>query len=409
MSQPDILSFSQHAHEPQCEPRQPVPFIDLREQHQTIRDDVMQAVTRVFDSQHFILGDELSRFETECASYCDSLDAIGCASGSDALLLALMALGVGPGDEVITSPFSFFATAGSIDRVGAKPVFVDIRPQTFNMNPDLVADAVTPATKAIMPVHLFGQCVEMEPLWRIAVRHGLPIIEDAAQALGARYRGRRAGVLGTIGCFSFFPTKNLGAAGDGGLMTTDDPDLSARLRRLRVHGDVGGYQHVEAGINSRLDALQAAVLSVKLKHLDDWSRARAANAARYTAGIEERGLAEFVQPPPVAPDREHVFNQYCIRIADGMRDAVAASLKQQNVGCAVYYPKPLHLQPCFERWGYREGDLPEAERAASEILALPIYPELGESRQQIVLDTLTEAVAAARWSAQRGDAARKAA
>jgi dTDP-4-amino-4,6-dideoxygalactose transaminase len=251
-----------------------------------------------------------------------------------------------------------------------------------------------------MPVHLFGQCVEMEPLWRIAVRHGLPIIEDAAQALGAKYRGRRAGVLGTIGCFSFFPTKNLGGAGDGGLMTTDDRDLSARLRRLRVHGDTGGYQHVEAGINSRLDALQAAVLSVKLKHLDNWSIARAANAARYTAGIEERGLTDLIEVPRTSPDREHVFNQYCIRIGEEQRDAVAASLKQQQVGCAVYYPKPLHLQPCFERWGYKEGDFPEAERASREILALPIYPELGESRQQIVLDTLAEAVAAARGSAR---------
>ncbi len=361
MSQPEILSFAEHASTPSPEPRQPVPFIDLVEQHTTIRDEVMQAVTRVFDTQQFILGEELSRFETEAASYCDSLDAIGCASGSDALLLALMALGVGPGDEVITSPFSFFATAGAIERVGAKPVFVDIRPHTFNMNPDLVADAVTSNTKAIMPVHLYGQCVEMEPLWRIAVRHGLPIIEDAAQALGAKYRGRRAGVLGTIGCFSFFPTKNLGGAGDGGLITTDDQDLSARIRRLRVHGDVGGYQHVEAGINSRLDALQAAVLSVKLKHLDDWSRARAANAARYTQAIAERGLTELVTSPPTAPDREHVFNQYCIRVGQGMRDEIAATLRQHKVGCAVYYPQSLHLQPCFERWGYHAGDFPEAE------------------------------------------------
>ena len=259
---------------------EPIPFIDLKAQFQTIREETLEAVQRVFENQSFILGDEVSEFEYDLAQYCDSREAIGCASGSDALLLALLGLEIGPGDEVITSPFTFFATAGSITHCGATPVFVDIEPGTFNICPEAIEAAITPNTRAIMPVHLFGQCADMEPIWRLATRHGIPVIEDAAQAIGAEYRGRRAGVLGRAGCFSFFPTKNLGAAGDAGAITTDDPELAARLRRLRVHGDVGGYSHAEVGFNSRIDALQAAVLKVKLGHLETWSEARRSGQCR---------------------------------------------------------------------------------------------------------------------------------
>lgn len=368
---------------------QSVPLIDLVEQYATIRDEVREAVDRVFESQAFVLGQEVLNFEADMARYCDARDAIGCASGSDALLLALQALEIGPGDEVITSPYSFFATAGSIARTGATPVFVDIDPLTYNIDPDLIESAITRRTKAIMPVHLFGQCAEMEPIWRIAIREGLPIIEDAAQAIGAAYRGRQAGVLGTIGCFSFFPTKNLGGAGDGGLMTTDDRDLAARLRRLRVHGDVGGYEHVEIGFNSRLDALQAAVLAVKLRHLDNWAQARRDNAARYVELFNEFELAAWVDTPQTSADCHHVYNQFTIRVANGWRDEVIRELRQRNIGCGIYYPKPLHLQKCFSSLNYLPGDFPEAERAASESIALPIYAELGVERQRRVVETLS--------------------
>ncbi len=372
---------------------EPVPMIDLVEQHQSIRTEVMSAVERVFDSQKFVLGDEVDSFEQDVARYCDSRFAIGCASGTDALVLALKGLGIGRGDEVITTPYSFFATASSITRAGARPVFVDIDPVTFNICPDAVAAAITPKTRAIMPVHLYGQCADMEPLWRLSVRHGIAIVEDAAQALGATYRGRKAGVLGNIGCFSFFPTKNLGGAGDGGMMTTDDKDIAARLRRLRVHGDVGGYNHVEVGMNSRLDALQAAVLAVKLKHLDSWSAARQENAARYTQLFAEHQLTNRIELPAVDSDCGHVFNQYCIRVPHGQRDEVLSGLRQRQVGCAIYYPKPLHLQECFSHLGGSAGQFPEAERAAAETLALPIYPELGEARQHRVVEALVETFA----------------
>lgn len=363
---------------------QPVPFIDLVAQYQTIREEVREAVDRCFESQTFILGDEVSLLEQEIAHYCDARFAISCASGTDALVLALMALGVGPGDEVITSPFTFFASASSIHRVGARPVLVDIEPRSFNLCPEQVAKAITPRTKALMPVHIFGQCADMEPLWKLAAKHRLPIVEDAAQAIGAEYRGRRTGVLGTIGCFSFFPTKNLGGAGDGGIMTTDDAELAARLRRLRVHGDTGGYNHVEVGYNSRLDALQAAVLRVKLRHLDSWTAARNQNAARYGKLLGETGTTSGLELPAVLPDRRHVFNQYTTRITGGKRDAVMKSLREQQIGCAVYYPIPLHLQKCFAYLGYQAGDLPESERAAAEVLSLPIYSELPASHLERV-------------------------
>ena len=372
---------------------QPVPLIDLALQYEPLSNEIMEVVQQTFASQRFVLGEEVELLEQEISDYCDARHAIGCASGTDALILALMALDIGPGDEVITSPFTFFATASSIYRVGATPVFVDIKPETFNLNPDHVEAAITPRTKAIMPVHIFGQCAEMDPLWRIAVRHGLTIIEDAAQAIGASYRGRSAGVLGTIGCFSFFPTKNLGGAGDGGMITTDDPELAARLRRLRVHGDSGGYDHIEVGLNSRLDALQAAVLRIKLRSLDQWTAGRQANAMGYQNLFEECGLDHHIKRPEVFPDRQHVFNQYTVRIENGQRDAIAQFLRQRQIGCGVYYPKPLHLQTCFETLGYREGDLPEAERACREVLSLPIFAEMTESQQRVVTQTLVDAVA----------------
>ena len=325
----------------------PVPMIDLVEQYEAMRDEVREAVDQVFSTQHFMLGDQVTQFEQEFEAYTDSRHAIGCASGSDALLLALQALNIGPGDEVITSPYTFFATASSIHRVGAKAVFVDIDPATYNLCSDAVEAAITPQTRAIMPVHLFGQCADMQPLWRMAVRHNLAVIEDAAQAIGAKYEGRHAGVLGTIGCFSFFPTKNLGGAGDGGMMTTDDADLAARLRRLRVHGDAGRYEHIEVGINSRLDALQAAVLRIKLRRLDTWSQRRRDNAACYEQLAEQYGLSDFLDLPQPAPHCEHVYNQYVARVREGRRDELLAGLRERQVGCAVYYPKPLHLQTCF--------------------------------------------------------------
>ena len=363
----------------------PVPFIDLVAQHETIRGEVREAVDRVLESQAFVLGDEVSSFEENIANYCDSREAIGCASGTDALILALQALGIGEGDEVITSPFSFFATASSIRRTGAKPVFVDIEPDSFNLNPELVEAAVTDRTRAIMPVHIFGQCAEMEPLWRISVRYGLAIVEDAAQAIGAEYRGRRAGILGTVGCFSFFPTKNLGGAGDGGLISTDDTELAARLRRLRVHGDVGQYHHVDLGMNSRLDALQAAILNVKLNHLDNWSNARRENAKRYFDLFRHYNLLDAIELPATLPDRQHVYNQFTLRVRGNRRDEVLQAMRAQKIGAAIYYPIPLHMQECFEELGYKEGDLPESERAAKEVMALPIFAELGADRQEIVV------------------------
>jgi len=374
-------------------PNNPVPLIDLVEQYNSISDEILEAVNQVFAEQRFVLGDEVAELECDAAEYCDSRAAIGCASGTDALILSLMALDVGPGDEVITSPFTFFATASAIHRVGAIPVFVDIDPASFNLDPSKVESAVTQRTRAIMPVHLFGQCVEMEPLWRIAVRRRLAIVEDACQAIGAEYRGRRAGVLGRLGCFSFFPTKNLGGAGDGGLITTDDPDLAARLRRLRVHGDVGGYQHVEVGINSRLDALQAAVVRVKLAHLEEWTESRRDNAENYAELFAQHKLLDQAQLPAVLDNRRHVYNQYTVRIKHGLRDSVLEHLRQAKIGAGVYYPQPLHLQECFSYLGHQPGDFPESELAASEVISLPIYPELQRQQQEIVVQGIADAFA----------------
>lgn len=390
---------------------EPVPFIDLVAQYRTIRDEVRETVDQVFETQRFVLGEEVEQLESEIAAYCDARFAIGCASGTDALVLSLLGLGIGPGDEVITSPFTFFASAGAIHRVGARPKFVDIDPATYNFDPNQVEAAIDEKTKAIMPVHIFGQCAEMEPLWRISASKNIPIVEDACQAIGAEYRGRRAGVLGRVGCFSFFPTKNLGGAGDGGIITTDDPELAGRLKRLRVHGDVGGYNHVEVGFNSRLDALQAAVLRVKLRHLDDWTAGRQQNARRYGELLRERSLLSSVEPPSTASDHRHVFNQYTLRVRGGMRDAVMEYMRSEDVGCAVYYPISLHTQKCFEYLGYSAEDFPESNRASQEVLSLPIFSELTEEQQLRVADVLTQAVAASTTLKfpGTGDAERRAA
>ena len=364
-----------------------VPLLDLQGQYQSLRDELLAAVTRVMDSQRFVLGSEGLALEQELADYTTSSFAIGCASGSDALLLALMALDIKTGDEVITTPFSFFATASAITRLGARPVFVDIDPQTYNIDPTAVSTAITSRTKAIMPVHLYGQCADMDKLIEVGKRSNIPIIEDAAQAIGAEDAGRRAGSIGLIGCFSFYPTKNLGGAGDGGLLTTNDKALAERLKILRVHGGAVEYRHSEVGINSRLDELQAAVLRVKLPRLDDWSARRAANARRYDEMFSARQLSFELVTPRVRENVRHIFHQYVVRVAD-RRDDLVKHLAEYGVGTGVYYPIPLHLQECFADLGYPKGQFPEAERAARETMALPIYPELTESQQQHVVETL---------------------
>lgn len=340
------------------------------------------------DTQQFVLGPEVQAFEEEIARYTKTKHAVACASGSDALLLALMALGVGAGDEVITSPYTFFATAGSIARLGARPVFVDIDPHTFNIAPARVEAAITGRTRAIMPVHLYGQCAEMSELLAISERHRLPIIEDAAQAIGSEDRGRAAGSMGMIGCFSFYPTKNLGGAGDGGLLTTNDNTLAERLKTLRVHGGGTEYHHREVGINSRLDTLQAAVLRVKLKYLNGWAEERQKKAQRYNKLFQESRLNFELVPPFVREEARHIFHQYVVRVPQH-RDALIKHLDDNGVGTKVYYPIPLHRQECFEYLGYKEGAFPEAERAARETLTLPCFPELTEEQQEYVVDAIS--------------------
>ena len=389
-----------------------VPLLDLQAQYETIRDEVRAAVDRVFDSQQFVLGAEVQALEEEIARYSQTKFAIGCASGSDALLLALMSCDVGKGDEVITTPFSFFATAGAITRLGARPVFVDIDERTFNLDPALVGAAVTERTKAIMPVHLYGQCAEMDPLleicrqgWRRTAGNDagapntgapIPIIEDAAQAIGAEDRRRRAGSMGTIGCFSFYPSKNLGGAGDGGMLVTNDLDHARRLHMLRVHGEETKYHHKVVGINSRLDALQAAVLRVKLPHLEEWTTARQRKAQQYELMFIDAGLAEQIEVPFVRSNARHIFHQFVIRVRDGRRDALREHLRECGVGTDVYYPVPLHLQECFAYLGYQEGDFPVAELAAKETLALPVYPELTDEQQDYVVTSIWKFLTAAR-------------
>jgi len=364
-----------------------VPLLNLQTQYASLRDELRKAVDQVFESQHFILGNSGRSLETAISEYSQTRYAIGCASGSDALLLALMALDVKRDEEVITTPFTFFATGGAIARLGARPVFVDIDPATYNMDASQVSSAINSRTRAIMPVHLYGQCVDMDPLLKISTEKGIPIIEDAAQAIGAEDRGRRAGSMGLIGTLSFYPTKNLGAAGDAGMLTTNDESCAQRLRRLRSHGGATEYEHVEVGVNSRLDELQAAVLLVKFAHLDRWSMTRAKKAEFYTRLLEKADLDFEVTPPFVRPDGRHIFHQYVIRVPE-YRDRLAAHLKERGIGTKVYYPIPLHRQKCFHYLGYEEGSFPHSELAARETIALPVYPELTEDQQNYVVEAI---------------------
>jgi dTDP-4-amino-4,6-dideoxygalactose transaminase len=359
-----------------------VPLLDLKAQYATIRDEVMAAVESVLESQQCIGGPKIGELEKEVAALSDCAYAVGVSSGTDALLCSLMALNIGSGDEVITTPFTFFATAGCIARAGATPVFVDIDPHTFNIDADRIRAAITARTKAIMPVHLFGQVCDMDLILAIAAEHGLPVIEDAAQSISATYKGRKAGSMGTCGCFSFFPSKNLGAAGDGGMVVTNDADLYERMTLLRSHGAKPKYYHAVIGGNFRLDPIQAAILLVKLPHLEAWSEARRRNAAWYN----ERFADSPVETPYILPECVSIYNQYCIRVPQ--RDALMEHLKQQGVQTEIYYPLPLHRQQCFAYLGYAEGRLPQAEAAAREVLALPCYPELPAQSRSHVTDTV---------------------
>jgi dTDP-4-amino-4,6-dideoxygalactose transaminase len=365
----------------------PVPLCDLQAQYRPLQAEIEARLAAVLASGQVILGPEVAAFEEEVARYCGVGYGIGCSSGSDALLLALHALDLGPGDEVILPPFTFFATAGAVLRTGARPVFADIDRDTWNLDPRQVENKITAHTRAILPVHLFGQCAEMEPLWRIAERHDLVIIEDAAQALGSEYQGKRAGSLGGMGCFSFYPSKNLGAYGDAGMVVTSDPEWAARMVSLRVHGMEPKYFHRYLGWNARIDALQAAILRVKLPHLDHWVEGRQAAAARYDALLGEYHLGDFLAQPVVRSQQRHTFNQYVVRVAGGQRDALVRHLKSDGIGCEVYYPVPLHLQECLLSLGHREGDFPVAESACRSVLALPMFPELTIGQQRRVIQT----------------------
>jgi dTDP-4-amino-4,6-dideoxygalactose transaminase len=382
-----------------------VPLLDLKAQYAQIRAEVMPVIEQVCASQRFILGDQVLGFEDEVARYCASAAGVGVSSGTDALLLALMALGLGAGDEIITTPFTFFATAGTIARLGARPVFCDIDPVTFNLSPAAVQDFIDrqcvvragqlinrssgEAVKALMPVHLYGQSADMDPLMALAKQYRLKVIEDAAQAIGTEYkRGVRVGAIGDIGCFSFFPTKNLGAFGDAGLCTTNDADLAESMRVLRVHGGKPKYFHAVIGGNFRIDELQAAVLRVKLKYLDRWTEGRQRNAAFYTAAFADAHFANKLSIPRAPDDGRHIFNQYILRVQK--RDALKDFLGKRGVGTEIYYPVPLHLQKCFEYLQHRAGDFPESERAALETLALPIYPELEPAQLEHVVAAIGE-------------------
>jgi dTDP-4-amino-4,6-dideoxygalactose transaminase len=381
---------------------QPIPLLDLKAQYAPIREEIRAAIDRVADAQYFIGGPEVDSLEREIAEYSQCAFGVGVSSGTDALLVALMTAGVQPGDEVITTPYSFFATAGSIYRLCAVPVFVDISLVDYNIRPDLLEAAITSRTKAIIPVHLYGQVADMDPIMEVAQRHGLIVIEDAAQAIGAEYRGRRAGSIGHFGCFSFFPSKNLGGFGDGGMITTTDAALAHKARLLRNHGAEPKYYHKLVGGNFRLDALQAAILRVKLRYLDGWTAGRQRNAARYRRLFGEAGLVANDGPsaaddgpssvvlPIEQPERRHIYNQFVIRTAQ--RDAVIGVFKERKIGHEIYYPVPLHLQECFAARGYAAGDLPASEQAARETLALPVYPELTEEMQAAVVDAVRDAI-----------------
>jgi dTDP-4-amino-4,6-dideoxygalactose transaminase len=388
---------------PQSKPVMQVPLLDLKQQYRPLAADIQAAISAVCDSQHFILGAEVKKLEADVAAYSQCRFGIGVSSGTDALLLALMALGIGAGDAVITSPFTFFATAGTIARTGARPLFCDIDPATFNLSPAAVTEflaaqcerrdgallhrASGSRVRALMPVHLYGRVADMQPLLQSARHYGLKVIEDAAQAIGAAdAAGRRAGSFGEVGCLSFFPTKNLGAFGDAGMCVTGDATLAERMEILRVHGGKPKYYHALIGGNFRIDELQAAVLNVKLPHLEAWSAARQRNAAYYDAAFVRAQPGDAVQTPQALPGGRHIYNQYVIRAK--RRDALRAQLGAAGVGTEIYYPVPLHLQPCFAYLGYRAGDLPHAEAAAQQTLALPIYPELSETQLQYVVDSV---------------------
>lgn len=386
-----------------------VPLLDLKPQYAPLKEEIQAAISEVCDSQYFIMGPKLVEMEKDIAAYCQTEFAWGVSSGTDALILALMAIDLKEGDEVITTPYTFFATAGSIARLGAKAIFVDIDPLTYNLNPAEIEAKITPRTKAIIPVHLYGQCADMDPIMEIATRHNLFVIEDAAQAIGSEYKGKRAGSIGHIGCFSFFPSKNLGAFGDAGAVTTNDPDLAERMRILRVHGGEPKYYHKYVGGNFRLDALQAVVIQIKLRYLDDWTIGRQRNAALYNKLFTEAGLTtasnggqpaitlpyesletgQYLQrcsgAEPAFAGHRHIYNQYILRVSHS-RDDLRQFLSERHIGNEVYYPVPLHIQECFAYWGYRDGDFTHSEQAAKQTIAIPIYPELSDIQIQAVVD-----------------------
>ncbi|MBC8526865.1 MAG: DegT/DnrJ/EryC1/StrS family aminotransferase [Candidatus Cloacimonetes bacterium] len=362
-----------------------VPMLDLNAQYEPIKEDVLQAMRDVFDSKKFINGPQIAELESKIAEYCRCKYAIGVSSGTDAILISLMAFDIGVGDEVITTPFTFFATAGCIYRVGAKPVFVDIDPQTYNINPDLIEEKITDKTKAIIPVHLFGQTAEMDKINEIAKKHDLYVIEDAAQAIGSEYKGKRAGSLGDVGCFSFFPSKNLGCCGDGGMVTTDNEELAEKIRVLRAHGSKPKYYHKIIGGNFRIDTIQAAVILVKFPLLEKWHKGRKDNAKYYDDKLED-----VVGIPYVENYNKTIYNQYTIRTEN--RDKLQQYLNDSNIGNAIYYPVPLHLQECFVYLGYKEGDCPEAEKAANEVISIPIYPELTDEQKDYVIEKVINGI-----------------
>lgn len=370
-----------------------VPLLDLKAQYATVKDEISAAIAEVMESQHFILGPKVEECEKAIAKYSNCQFAVGVTSGSDALLACLMAENIGPGDEVITTPYTFFATVGAISRLGATPVFVDIDPVTYNIDVTQIAGKITKKTRAIIPVHLYGQMADMDPIMAMAERHNLVVIEDAAQAIGSEYKGRRAGSIGHYGCFSFFPSKNLGAAGDGGMIVTNDAQRAEKLRVLRAHGSKPKYFHKVVGGNFRLDALQAAIVSAKLPHLDSWTAGRQRNAKLYDSLFVEAGLAEAgggasnVALPKVAMNR-HIFNQYVIRVSE--RDQLQAYLKNHGIGTEVYYPVPMHIQECFAYLGHKAGDFPQSETAANETLALPVYPELSDAQLRYVVECVRD-------------------
>jgi dTDP-4-amino-4,6-dideoxygalactose transaminase len=365
----------------------PVPLCDIKAQNAPLMADLESAVNRVMQSGQAIMGPEVLAFEKEAAEYCGAKHAIGCADGTNALLLALAALDVGPGDEVIVPPFTFFATAGSVSRLGAIPVFADIDPITYNIDPYEIEKKISGRTKAIIPVHLFGQCADMNAIFDVAEPYGIPVIEDAAQSFGASYHDRKCGTMGAISCFSFYPSKNLGSLGDAGMVTTSDDRLAAKLKALRVHGSEVKYYHQYMGWNARLDAIHAAILRVKLPHVNNWIEARRAAAKRYDNLIEEFKLNGIVSRPLAKPDRKHTFNQYVVRVPGHQRDNMMKFFKDEQVGCDIYYPLCLHQQECMKYLGHRTGDFPHSENAASSVMALPMFPEITEEQQRRVVET----------------------